>query len=925
MVVPVGGNVRRRFPMRKWLLVFVPLVILLAVVISSAGFYTEWIWFSNVGYLGILWKTIVSKLVVGLLVGLITFLFVYVNLILMRRMLSRRVRGAVDEGNIRYFPTHQGYMDYVDDFLSSRYVTWGLLGIALLLAVLWGIGSTGQWLNLQMYLQRTPFGLGDPLFNQDVSYYLFQLPFYLYLFRSFFGLFVMVLVVTAGLYFLAGLLSGRNAGSRGAIAHLSGLLAFVLGAKAIGYKFNIDQLVYSPRGVAFGASYTDVFASLPIYRVLLILALVLAVGAILNTFLRRFRLTIVLPAALMLLSALVGGFYPGFVQRFSVEPNELVRETPYIEKNIAFTRIGFNLNNISEAALPAPATLTQSTLSSNPETIANIRLLDWRLLNQTYSQLQGIRPYYRFNDIDIDRYEIDGKQQQMMLSVREMQLPEGTWINQHLVYTHGYGAVVSPVNRITAQGQPEFMVGDIPPRSEQPELQLMQPQIYFGELTDSYAIVNTKTAEFDYPQGSEANATTTYEGTDGVKLSFFNKLMFSLRFGNVTLFLSDSITADSRVLYHRDIMDRVRSIAPFLSYENDPYAVIADGKIYWIIDAYTQSNMFPYSEPLTTGGINYIRNSVKVVVDAYNGSVDFYQVDTADPIIQTLGKVFPGLLKPLEQMPASLQSHLRYPQTYLQMQASVLNLYHMTDPTLFYNREDLWKVAEEKYENNQTAVEPYYTIMTLPGNVPGSEEFVSILPLTPAGTAENPKLNMIAWLAARNDSEHYGELNLYRFPKETVVQGPMQIEARIDQDTEISSSMTLWNQSGSKVIRGNLLVLPIGNTVMYVEPVYILASGGNSLPELKRVIVATKDTVAMRQTLAEAIAAVLGKAPPATTPGTTPSTGTGNTVKELSAQLNQAYAAFEQAQTNGDWAEMGRQLEIIGQLLNSLQQQVTTP
>lgn len=913
--------------MRKWLLFFVPLIILIAIIVSSAGFYTEWIWFSNVGYLSVFWKSIVSRILVSLVVGAVTFLFVFINLVLARRYLSRRMRGAVGDDNIRYFPSQQNYMDYVDDFLGSRYVTWGLFGIALVVATMVGTGASGQWLNFQMFMQPTAFGLADPLFGQDVSYYVFRLPFFLYLFRSFFGLFVMILLATAGLYFLAGLLSRRNPGSKGAIAHLSGLLAFVLGAKAIGYKLDIDQLVYSPRGVAFGASYTDMFASLPIFRVLLLLSLALAVGALINTFLRRVRLAVVLPAALMLLSVLVGGFYPSFVERFSVEPNQLEREAPYIKNNVNFTRIGFNLNRISESSLGAPAALTQTTLSNNPQTIENIRLLDWRLLNQSYSQLQGLRPYYRFNDIDIDRYNIDGQQQQVMLSVREMQQTDGTWITKHLVYTHGYGVVVSPVNRVDAQGQPEFLVSDIPPKSDVPELTVTVPQIYFGELTDSYAIVNTTQAEFDYPQGSEANATTVYEGTDGVTLGLFNKMMFSLKFGNITLFLSNNIQPTSRVLYHRDVLDRVQTIAPFLQFENDPYAVIADGKIYWIIDAYTQTNMFPYSEPLTPGGTNYIRNSVKAVVDAYNGSVDFYQADAEDPMIETIKKVFPDLIKPLAEMPESLQSHLRYPQSYLQLQANVLNLYHMTDPALFYNREDLWKIADEKYENNTATVQPYYTVMTLPGGLAGNEEFVSILPITPAGTEENPKLNMIAWLAARNDPENYGQLSLYRFPKETVVQGPMQIEARIDQDTEISSAMTLWNQSGSRVIRGNLLVLPVGNTILYVEPVYILSSGSNNLPELKRVIVATKENVVMRATLSEAIAAVLGLAP--TTPGTTdpnlPPAGNEATIKEVSDRLRQAYDAFNQAQSDGDWAEMGRQLEVIGQLLDSLQQKTTTP
>jgi uncharacterized membrane protein (UPF0182 family) len=908
--------------MRRWILILVPVVILMAIIFSSAGVYTEWLWFVNLGYGGIFWNMIWYRVLVSLLIGTLAFLFILLNITLVRRHLSRRMRGVVDEDNVRYFPSHHGYLDFVDDFLNSRYVTWGLLGISLGLALLIGAGSSGQWINLQMFLQSTPFGLADPLFGQDVSYYVFQLPFFLYLFQTFFNLFLMVLLATAGLYFLAGLLNRHNSGSRGAIAHLSGLLACVLGIKAWGYKLDVDQLNYSPRGVTFGASYTDMHASLPIFRVLMWLSIALAIGALANTFLRRMRLAVVLPAALMLLSVLVGGFYPGFVERFSVEPNQLERERPYIESNIKFTRIGFDLDRISETSLTAPAPLTQAALQQNPQTIENVRLLDWRLLGQSYTQLQGIRPYYRFADIDIDRYRIDGDLRQVMLSVREMQLTEGTWLNKHLVYTHGYGAVVSPVNRVDAQGQPLFLMGDIPVRTDVPELQLTVPQVYFGEMMDTYAIVNTTMEEFDYPRGSESNATHEYVGTAGVKLGFFNKLMFSLRFGNITMLLSDSITPDSRILYHRTVMDRVRTIAPFLQYENDPYAVIADGKIYWIVDGFTTSNMFPYSEPLAAGGANYIRNSVKVVVDAYNGSVDFYQADQEDPLIETVKKIFPGLIKPLELMPASLQAHLRYPDTYMRLQAEVLNIYHMTDPTLFYNREDPWRIAREKYENTERQVEPYYTVMTLPGGIGEGQEFVSILPITPAGSEDNPKLNMIAWLAARNDAEHYGELHLFRFPKETVVQGPMQVEARIDQDTEIAANMTLWSQSGSRVIRGNLLVLPIGNTVIYVEPVYILATGSNNLPELKRVIVATRENVVMRPTLAEGLTAILGLGPQEgdDTDPDQPLPGIDATIQDISQRLNQAWEAFNRAQQNGDWAEMGRQWETIGQLLDSLQQ-----
>jgi hypothetical protein len=901
------------------------------VLAASAGFYTDWLWFEDVGYANVFWKGITTQATLAAIVAAAVFLFVFVNLLLVRRNLL--ARSLVSETpDLHHFRGSELYLNFLEGILQSRFITWLQVGIAALVAIVCANGFGSYWFDWEMYLHRTSFDLADPIFGRDVSFYLFQLPFLSHAFTALFVLLLGVLLFVVVTYSLSRLLSYKTPAGRAATAHASGLLALVLGAWAFGNKLAIDKLVYSPRGVAFGASYADMFASLPIYRIMIALSLILAAGALGNVFLRRIRRrTVVFTAGLLLVTVVAGAIYPPLIERFSVEPNQLERETPYIKHNIAYTRTGFNLDKIAEQQLAAPAPLKSETLAANQATVENIRLLDWRLLNQTYSQLQGIRPYYRFNDIDIDRYQIDGKQQQVMLGVRELSLADmqgdvRTWLNEHLVYTHGYGAVVSPVTRVTAQGQPEFMVGDIPPRTQHPELKIAQPRIYFGEVTDTYAIVNTSTEEFDYPQGSEANATTVYEGEQGVELSFFNKLMFSLRYGTAKLFLADSIEPNSRILYNRNIMQRVQMIAPFFRYESDPYAVIADGRIFWIIDGYTESSYFPYSEPLAANGANYVRNSIKATIDAYSGKVDFYLVDDADPIAATINKIFPGLLKPVAEMPESLKSHLRYPESLLQLQADVLGTYHVQHPSLFYNQEDRWSVALEKFEEDVRPMSPYYTVMKLPGEAAATrEEFVLVLPITPAGSVGNEKHNMIAWMAARSDGENYGQVALYHFPKDMVVQGPRQIDARIDQDTDISANLTLWSRTdGSSVVRGNLLVIPVGDTVLYVEPVYILAAG-NDLPELKRVIVATKDSIAMRPTLSEAIAAILGRDPGDLPGGGTEAPDVDVSLQSLAEQLEGTLQASKRAQQSGDWAEYGKQQAYLEQLIVQLQQLLQTP
>lgn len=914
--------------MRKLITIFIVLALIIGLGVSSAGIYTDWLWFKDVGYEGVFWKRLISEMGLTAIAFVSFFALIFFNLRLLKNNMLKRPL-VENQDNVKAFPRAINYLALFDGLLQSRLLAWAELALSAVLALIFSNGFRNFWLDGQFYLHSTDFDLADPIFNKDVSYYLFKLPFLESAYLSLFSMILLLTIFIGLIYGLYGLLTTKTRAGQAAVAHASGLLAVALLIWAFGTKLTIDKLVYSPRGVAFGASYTDMYASLPIYRFTIGLLLVLALGAMSNIFIRRARYTIRLPAAILVITMAAGAIYPFFLERISVEPNQLERETPYIEHNIKYTRIGFNIDGIVERHLSAPGPLTEETLIDNAATVENIRLLDWRLLNQTYTQLQGIRPYYRFGDIDIDRYEIDGRLQQVMLGARELSLAElqgdiRTWLNEHLVYTHGYGAVISPVTRVTAQGQPEFLVGDIPPRTEHPELALEQPRIYFGEMTNTYAVVNTDTKEFDYPKynagSDDSNATTTYQGAQGVPLTFFNKLMLSLRFGTAKLFLADSINEDSRILYNRNIVDRLQLIAPWFRYEDDPYAVVADGRIFWIIDGYTESTHFPYSEPLAPGGANYVRNSVKVTVDAYHGTVNFYLVDETDPVAITISKIFPDLLKPLGQMPASLRAHLRYPESFLVLQANVLGIYHIQNAGLFYNKEDLWSVALEKFENDVRPMPPYYTVMKLPGEEQLGEEFVLVLPITPGGSGGSEKHNMIAWLAARSDGEHYGELNLYHFPKDQVVQGPRQIDARIDQDTEISANLTLWSRAdGSDVVRGNLLVIPVGDTILYVEPVYILAAG-NDLPELKRVIVATRDEIAMRPTLREGLAAILGHDFSGDSePPTTDEEHTGN-LETLVAELERAFATAKEAQRSGNWAEYGRQQSRLEQLIVELQQ-----
>jgi uncharacterized membrane protein (UPF0182 family) len=728
---------------------------------------------------------------------------------------------------------------------------------------------------------------------------------------------VLTTVATAAVYFLY---RGIQYGPQGlflserARTHLLVLVALLFAVKAAGYFLEAFDLVYSTRGTAFGASYTDVYANLPALRLLTLLSLVAAALSVTQIYRPGFRY-IILGVGAMIMVHLVGlSLYPSLLQRFRVVPNEVDAERPFIERNIKFTRLAYGLDKIESAEFPAEEQLTAADLKRSDSTIKNIRLWDHRPLLTTYGQLQEIRTYYKFVDVDNDRYNINGTYRQVMLSARELShphLPSRIWINEHLTYTHGYGVVFGPVNQVTPEGLPEFFIQDIPPVSSD-SIKITRPEIYYGELANDYVFTKTTARELDYPAGDQ-NIYTTYEGRGGVPLgSFWRKLLFSAHHATLRILFSEDITRDSRILYHRQIQERVNKIAPFITFDRDAYLVIAqDGRLFWIIDGYTTSNRFPYSQPTPPRGTNYIRNSVKAVIDAYNGTVDFYLSDPTDPITLAYGKIFPGLFKPIEKMPEDLRSHIRYPQDFFGIQAHMYATYHMQDPQVFYNKEDLLSIPRRSIGGTEREMEPYYTIMRLPGET--KEEFVLLLPFTP-----NKRDNMRAWLAARSDPPHYGKLTALDFPKAKLVYGPKQIDARIEQDAFISQQLSLWGQRGSQVIRGSMLAIPIEKSLLYVQPLYLAAEQG-SLPELKRVIVAFGNQIAMEETLEQSLQRIFGGKP---APQPAQLVGPAEAPKADQGLAGQALQRFQRAQEllrEGNWAGYGDELKKVEALLREMQ------
>lgn len=665
------------------------------------------------------------------------------------------------------------------------------------------------------------------------------------------------------------------------------------------------ELLFSQHGPLYGASFTDINARMGALTLLSFIAGISALLLVASIWSKGIWLPIAGVGLWIVTGIALGAIYPGLVQKFQVEPSELQKEQPYIQQNISSTRLAFGLDKISEEVFPANESLTAEQLRQNSSTIDNMRLWDYRPLLDTYNQIQSIRLYYTFRDVDIDRYVIDGNIRQVMLSARELSYKKlatqaQTWVNQRLNYTHGYGAVMSLTNEVTKEGLPSLITKDIPPVGK---IRIDRPEIYYGEETDEYVVVKTTAQEFDYPSGDE-NVYSQYQGISGVTLdSPLKQFLFAWHFGDGNLWFTNYFRPDSKILFNRKISVMTNKVAPFLLYDKDPYLVVADGKLYWIQDAYTVSARYPYSTPYK-GSFNYIRNSVKVVTDAYDGSMTYYAWDENDPLLKTYASIFPNLFRPSSEMPEALKPHTRYPEDLFSIQATMYETYHMQDTTVFYNREDMWSRPHEVFLDKDQPIEPYYVIMRLPSEA--KEEFVLLLPYTPSN-----RTNMVAWLAARSDGENYGKMQVFKFPKEKTIFGPMQIEARIDQDPVISSQLSLWNQRGSRVIRGNMLVIPIEKSLLYIEPIYLQAES-SQLPELKRIVVATGERVAMEETLSEALFKVLGITTTAATPTPTPTGGTvSNNAADLAQSAQQHYVKATEYQKAGDWARYGEELKAL--------------
>ena len=805
---------------------------------------TDWFWFQEVGYESVFLISFLTQIKVAALFGIAFFVLFYLNLFLASRFSSRGY--WVDKDELIHIPPWEAENQPIGTLI--------LLG-SVLFSVFAALRGSAQWENYLRFFNATSFGITDPLFKRDIGFYVFQFPFLKHLYGWLMTVLILTTIAAALLYFFRRsfqFIPPRTVQvAPAARTHLAVLIAVLFFVGTWGAWLELNEILFSKRGVVHGPGYTDVTTQLWMLKVLMGATVFCGLAILSLVFRKDWRLPAVGVAAFLVVMIVGTGIYPSLVQKFKVVPNEIVLEKPFLEQNIKYTRMAYRLNTVEDREFPAEESLTREDLRRNDLTIKNIRLWDHAPLLSTYSQLQEIRTYYKFVDVDNDRYTINGEYRQVMLSPRELSyraLPARTWVNEHLNYTHGYGAVLGPVNRISREGLPEFFIKDIPPVSSA-NIKVTRPEIYYGETSNEYVFVRTKRPEFDYPVGDK-NVYSRYEGKGGVPLSFWRKLLFAARFGSFTILLSDDISGESRVMYYRKINERVSRVAPFVHLDPDPYLVISSaGRLIWFLDGYTTSEYFPYSEPIPNLG-NYIRNSVKAVVDAYDGTVKLYISDSQDPIIQTYARIFPGVLKPLEEMPADLRSHIRYPPGFFSIQARMYSTYHMQDAQVFYNKEDLWAIPRKSGQGGEREMEPYYTIMRLPDGK--KEEFVLLLPFTPS-----KKDNMSAWMAGRCDAPHYGEVVVYNFPKQKLVYGPRQVEARIDQDAEISKQLSLWNQRGSQVIRGNLLAIPIEKSILYVEPLY-LAAEKSQLPELKRVIIAFGNSLAMEENLELSLQRVFG-------------------------------------------------------------------
>ena len=900
---------------RKFNWTIIGLILLIFIVVSGiASIYIDIIWFKSVGFISIFWKILLTRGAVIIFFTALFFIISYVNLTFARRFAPEfKVELSQDEFER---PEIQLYKSLQNIQVNKKFVLW----FSLIVALFMGFSEGSSWEKILIYLNRTSFGITDPIFNKDIGFYMFSLPFWEFVRNWLSFALTLVTVVVAAIYIMKKAIKYEYKKliiETPVKVHLSLLIGLILILKSWQYWLNTFKILYSTQGVIFGAGYTETHANLLALRVLMVVALICAVLFFATARKENWKLPVLGLAVLLGVTILLGGVYPEIIRRAIVLPNESSKERPYILNNIEATRAAYGLDKIKEEEFPLKEEISFEDIEKNNETIKNIPLWDWRPIKQTLKQIQAIRLYYDFNSVDMDRYYFNGNYQQVMVSPRELdknKIPEQarTWINEALTYTHGYGVVVNPVNKISGEGLPYLLIKDIPPVSNV-DLTITRPEIYYGEITKGYVIVKTKAKEFDYPKGDD-NVYSTYAGNGGVAVSsLWRRILFSIKYSNPQILLTTNFTRESRIMIYRNIQERLNKVAPFLGYDQDPYMVISkEGKLFWIQDAYTISSNYPYSTPLATplkGYFNYIRNSVKVIIDAYNGTMDFYIVDQKDPLVKVYQNIFPQLFRNFDQMPENLKEHIRYPKDLFQVQAELYSTYHMLDPDVFYNKEDYWNTPNEIYAEDEIRMEPYYIVTKLPGHE--REEFILMTPFTPS-----TKSNMIAWLVAKNDQPEYGDLVVYKFPKEKLIFGPMQIEARIDQDSEISQQLTLWGQRGSTVIRGNLLVIPVEKSILYVEPLYLRAEAGE-IPELKRVIVSNGSDVMMGNNLEDALEKLFArtfKEKEAIV------TGEEKTLKDLIKEAAGYYESAQNFAREGNWSKYGEELQKLEQTLKLLEE-----
>ncbi|RCW51467.1 MULTISPECIES: UPF0182 family protein [unclassified Halanaerobium] len=902
------------------------LIFILIFIVLSAGssIFTDWLWFKELNFEKTFMIMFMSNFILRIIIGVIFASVIYLNLHFTKKPIVNFINIKTDNRVETLFGEERSN---IFNWLNKKRINIIYLTISIVFGFLFSSISSESWKMVLKFLNRTSFQTVDPIFSKDIGFYVFTLPFLRFVREMGMVLVIISLIFTGFIYLIfTGVHSFNDLSiklsSRGK-KHLSILVFVFLLFKAWDYRIKMYDILFSPRGVVFGAGYTDVNANLLAYRILFFTVLFVAAAVVFSFIKNNYKFVIWGIGAWIAVSIIFSSLYPAFMQQFRVEPNEITLESKYIKNNIDMTLSAYGLDDVEEKDYEIKNDLTYDKLMENPETINNIRLWDDRPLLDTYSQIQELRQYYKFINVDIDRYEINSEYRQVMLAARELDQsllsPEAqTWVNKTLKYTHGFGVVMSPVNKITPEGLPEFYIKDIPPKIDA-DIELNNSAVYYGEKTDNYVIVNTESTEFHYPMGSE-NVYINYDGSGGVKINnFLRKAIYAMRLRNMKLILSTDINNDSRIMYYRNIKERVQKAAPFLKYDSDPYLVIDKGRLFWIYDAYTTTNSYPYSQPYNKGD-NYIRNSVKVVIDAYNGDMDFYVIDEKDPIARTYMKIFDDLFTPGEEMSDSLRKHLRYPKDLFKIQTELYGTYHMKDPVVFYNKEDVWNIPKETYSNTAVKVDPYYIINNLPGEE--DSEFILMSPFTPAN-----KNNMVSWMAARSDGDRYGDILVYKFPKDNLIYGPTQIESRIDQESGISQLLTLWSQRGSQVIRGNLLVIPIDHNILYVEPIYLQAETSR-LPELKRIVAAYKNDIVMRESLGAAFRALFDEDEPKIVgPGEEPAaedklqedeSAVINSVESLAAEANRLFNEAQNALREGNFSEYGKLIDQLGQILNQL-------